>query len=273
MSELTTHREHRDLDPITAHEQERFWRMVSAQAPDECWEWTGNLSAGYGTLGLKRDGRWVTTRAHRVSWTIHRGPIPTGLQLDHLCRNRACVNPAHLEPVTNRVNGLRGVSACAQNARKSHCLRGHEYTPENTRVRSTRYGTDGRECRICSFTVRRQGYEASLRSAPYECDLCKSSFHSEQYLLAHRTRLHRLPGARELILQALVVASDGRIGGDLADELGRNPRSLGATIGELAALGLVADSGRRDRTPRGKQAIVWQITAAGRIIHEQTKGT
>ena len=120
--------------------------------PDgECWRWTGSISPnGYGRFNL--------IYAHRRSYELHVGPIPEGLTIDHLCRHRWCVNPAHLEPVTRGENVLRGVGPSAQHARKTHCKRGHPLSGENLRVHAR-----GRECAICKrirdlgFRVRRHG--------------------------------------------------------------------------------------------------------------------
>jgi hypothetical protein len=119
----------------------RFWENVDKSG--ECWIWTAALDQdGYGKC---RYGGSVQ-RAHRVAWDMLVGPIPDGLHLDHLCRVRACVNPMHLEPVTNRVNLLRGDTHAARNAAKTHCPKGHEYTDENTQRKSN----GSRICRTCS---------------------------------------------------------------------------------------------------------------------------
>ncbi len=105
-----------------------------------CWVWDRGLD-GYGY------GRMRGRRAHRVSYELHVGPIPEGLDLDHLCRVRNCVNPAHLEPVTRAENVLRGVSRPAENARKTHCIHGHALTPDNVYVPPKRPGM--RYCLRC----------------------------------------------------------------------------------------------------------------------------
>ena len=113
---------------------------------DDCWLWTGPIDRyGYGKLTVHRDGNRHHLIAHRVAYQESVEPIPPGLVIDHLCRVRACVNPDHLEPVTNRVNLLRGKTHAALNAAKTHCGEGHEFTPENTYV--DRSGS--RECRAC----------------------------------------------------------------------------------------------------------------------------
>lgn len=109
-----------------------------------CWEWVGGFSGeGYGSVHIHHVG---SRGAHRVSYAVFIGLVPKGLGLDHLCRNRACVNPWHLEPVTDRVNILRGESPSAVNARKTHCNYGHAFTEENT-ARDRRGRRSCKECR------------------------------------------------------------------------------------------------------------------------------
>lgn len=96
----------------TGTAKERFWRRVVKT--DGCWNWIGATLEGYGTFHARR--------AHRMAYEMLVGPIPGGLHLDHLCRNRACVNPAHLEPVTLAENIRRG-----ERAMKTTCPRGHPY--------------------------------------------------------------------------------------------------------------------------------------------------
>jgi hypothetical protein len=122
---------------------QRLLSRIEIDQNTGCWEWQGYRRRGYGSISLGRRGD-KTVPVHRLAYERLVGPIPDGLQLDHLCRNPPCCNPEHLEPVTSRVNTLRGVSAGAKNAVKTHCPQGHEYTPENT------YLADGaRHCRIC----------------------------------------------------------------------------------------------------------------------------
>ena len=125
---------------------EVFWSKVAkSDDPDGCWEWTaGKISDGYGHFWNSEQRR--NESAHRVAYEALVGPIPDGLVLDHLCRNRGCVNPAHVEPVTNEENVRRGVSPSVANAKKTHCTSGHPYDAENTGIVST---TGERYCREC----------------------------------------------------------------------------------------------------------------------------
>ena len=126
----------------------RFLKMLPPRPTDgSCWEWTGAKWKGYGQFGTQiTPGKWRNVKAHRFAYEMFVGPIPEGLQLDHLCRNPGCVNPDHLEPVTNRENGLRGTSPAAVHAKATHCVNGHEFTPENT-YRPP--GKNERACREC----------------------------------------------------------------------------------------------------------------------------
>ena len=130
-----------------------------------CWVWTGCTTNGYGKISV--DGK--SEQAHRASYVAHIGPIPSGLQLDHLCRNRACVNPAHLEPVTNRENVLRGVGASALNARKTHCVNGHPLSGGNLMLQQKKRGIE-RVCRECNRTELRQwrAKTADKRAAAFQ---------------------------------------------------------------------------------------------------------
>lgn len=112
--------------------------------PDHCWVWRGTRAGnGYPVAYSPRDK--TTTWAHRLSYELFVGPIPRGLTIDHLCRNKVCVNPKHLEAVTIRENILRGHGLAAMNARKTHCPKGHPYDIGNTYL--TKAGT--RQCRKC----------------------------------------------------------------------------------------------------------------------------
>lgn len=125
----------------------------------DCWTWDlQHDHNGYALVRLSNPRR--TARVHRVLYEFLVGPIPDGMELDHLCRNRGCVNPAHLEPVTHRENMLRGDTVAATNARATHCKHGHEFTAANTYWRP-----DGdRDCRCCRAD-RSRALRAKRRAA------------------------------------------------------------------------------------------------------------
>ena len=129
--------------------------------PTGCWLWTGPTGTnGYGTWWVKGDidnGR----PAHRVIYeTLTGAPVPKGLELDHLCRDRSCVNPAHVEPVTHKQNCLRGKGLMARNARKTHCPRGHLLSGSNVRVYIGRRWTE-RICRACNAICNKRDREVA----------------------------------------------------------------------------------------------------------------
>ena len=122
----------------------KFWDKIeyADHVDDECWYWTAyKTKKGYGTFCVN----YKILRAHRFSYLIHKGEIPEGFVLDHLCRNTSCVNPQHLEVVTHKENVQRGISF---NGSKTHCPQGHEYTEENTLKRQDH--PNYRDCRTCN---------------------------------------------------------------------------------------------------------------------------
>ena len=122
---------------------ERVLARVDTTDAEACWEWPGaRWSCGYGMV--YDDGRLAPV--HRVTYEHLVGPVPEGLTLDHLCRNRPCCNPLHLEPVTMAENNRRGDGWAGRNARKTHCPRGHAYDEENTRTTPSGW----RDCRACN---------------------------------------------------------------------------------------------------------------------------
>lgn len=130
----------------------RFWNKLCFCSDNGCWTWGAAKIQGYGRFMHNYKSVW----AHRLSYECLIGPIPSGLQLDHLCRNRACVNPDHLEPISRHENILRGISPSAENARKTHCIYGHELKGENVYVRPS--SPEKRECYQCLTDRNRARY-------------------------------------------------------------------------------------------------------------------
>lgn len=124
---------------ITPEILSRFWNKVKKS--NNCWKWTTYTRSGYGRF--KINGKLVT--AHRFSYELIHVNIPTGYELDHLCRNRKCVNPEHLKIVTRKVNVLRGIGPTAINKNKTHCINGHLLTGKNLALREN----NNRQCKTC----------------------------------------------------------------------------------------------------------------------------
>lgn len=159
-------------DPLAGRmvrNRKSFWANVDKSGPGECWLWTGRTNEqGYGRFSLGfRD-----VMAHRMAYLLLVGPLPDGIVLDHVkargCTNTGCVRviadengPAHLEPVTSRENTLRGDGPTAVNARKTHCIRGHEFTPENTRYLFAGHGL--RACKECHRLTHTPEYIAMIK--------------------------------------------------------------------------------------------------------------
>lgn len=130
------------MDDYDARTIERIRRTVAVNAASGCWEWTGAVNAwGYARIGYRRKSR----AAHRISYILHKG-APPHRDIDHLCRNRRCVNPDHLESVPHAVNVRRGIGPTAVNAAKTHCVQGHPLSGENLIRRPTGH----RGCRTCN---------------------------------------------------------------------------------------------------------------------------
>lgn len=121
--------------------EDRFWIKTVVAGKDDCWPWVGAMSGKYGKLFLRREyGRTITVYAHRFSYELHKGPIPAGMEVDHICANSACQNPAHLQLVTP------GQNKVLEGLRQSFCIRGHRYSPANTYIDPKGY----RRCRTCA---------------------------------------------------------------------------------------------------------------------------
>lgn len=154
-------------------EQARFFSKVdSSGGPWSCWPWQAKLTAaGYGQFWPSHG---VGVYAHRWAYELAHGPIPAGLDIDHLCRTPACTNPFHLEAVTHRENVLRGDAPPAKAARQTHCVNGHPFSPENTRVNELGH----RRCLACEREWGRRRIEQAkgrpVEVAPKDKTECKN---------------------------------------------------------------------------------------------------
>lgn len=142
------------MNATSPPDQDRFWSKVARDSDDGCWLWTaGTDSAGYGSFAIRTENGWTKRGAHRIAFVELVGPIPDGLELDHLCRVINCVNPAHLEPVEPRTNKLRGIGFSARNARKTSCAHGHTLGDAYIEASGARRC---RSCRLAQVKERRQ---------------------------------------------------------------------------------------------------------------------
>lgn len=135
-------------------------RPILVRLSQHCWLWLGPVKkdGGYALTSYRNR----TISGHRLMYELMVGEIPEGLTIDHLCRVRNCINPAHMEPVTIKENVHRGNTISAINLAKTHCINGHEFTPENTKIGYPR-GIESRSCRIC-HNARQRTRSARLRA-------------------------------------------------------------------------------------------------------------
>src|SRR5688572_362850 len=135
----------------------RLWAQV-LKTPT-CWLWTGRVNhSGHGVMSVNGRKQYV----HRLTWMDAHGPIPSDLQIDHLCRVPRCVRVEHLDLVTSRENTLRGDTLAARYARQTHCVHGHLFDAANTRIRRD---TGTRECRMCQRLRNRTEASRTWRNA------------------------------------------------------------------------------------------------------------
>ena len=129
---------------------QRFQDKIQPEPNSGCWLWEGALTShGYGSVWLNG----CVHGAHRAVYEFYKGPIPADKELDHLCRIRSCCNPDHLEPVIHMVNSQRGDVGLYKKI-QTHCKRGHEFTPENTRAEISNRSVV-RRCRACARIIHR----------------------------------------------------------------------------------------------------------------------
>ena len=137
---------------------QRLQIKIKVDLLDGCWLWTAGLfQSGYAQISIKNK----TYRAHRISYEFWKGKIPEGLVIDHLCRNKSCINPNHLEAVTPSVNVKRGITIRIP---KTHCKQGHLYNKENTYIEPNGH----RHCRICGRKWNQELYKSKNKNSIYK---------------------------------------------------------------------------------------------------------
>jgi len=132
----------------------KFWDKCGIDSATECWSWTASKVRGYGQFHLSGGN----VLAHRHAYESLVAQVPRVMTCDHLCRNRACCNPSHIDIVTNKENVLRGESFSAKNARKTHCILGHPLSGDNLLLNVRKSGSTDRVCRTCKNVTARNGY-------------------------------------------------------------------------------------------------------------------
>jgi hypothetical protein len=155
---------------LTVVDRDHFRRHIEIDPDTGCWNWTGTMRSGYGLTDYKGIQYYV----HRVHWVAMRGEIDIDLEVDHLCRNRRCLNLRHLEPTTRKVNTLRGESFAAKNAVKTHCPAGHALDGDNLRI----HIDGGRSCWTCNREKGRERYW-TLSAAADALGVKTSAYRSE----------------------------------------------------------------------------------------------
>jgi hypothetical protein len=170
---------------MDARREQRFWAKVDRRGSDECWSWLASMANGYGQFFAGSN-----QRAHRIAFSLLVGPIPSGLELDHLCRNPICVNPAHLEPVSHAENLRRSptVGRTGKRPKMTHCPKGHPLEGSNLYVRPT--GRRGRQCRMCRDTAMAKRQQR-LNSIPCRIEGCERGIKARGLCAHHWYRDHK----------------------------------------------------------------------------------
>jgi hypothetical protein len=174
---------------MTRNELARFTCKVLRRR-NGCLEWIAGKRQGYGVMRIRVADKWIVASAHRLAYEHYIGPIPQHRQIDHLCRNRACVNPKHMELVTLSENLRRGLGLAAVNRRKLYCLNGHPFSGKNLIVLKN----GNRQCRACRSAYDRKRRPVTCKPGKYErtaAILSKQSAAAQRRLAEGRNLLCR----------------------------------------------------------------------------------